>query len=139
MRVPGCRQLFRLGRWLDRLISVQIRIWWTWFRPKVVDFARGYQGRRLDRAWRADRACRAARSCAARSRPAGGGPCLGGLAPSPGLEGRADREGAREAVRLLVGERSRRWTDLGIASMLMIGLGRAFIAFTFVRDERTGR
>ena len=43
-----------------------------------------------------------------RDRRSDAAPSSGRLAPSPFLEGRADRERAREAVRLLVGERARR-------------------------------
>ena len=65
--------------------------------------------------------------------------CLGSLAARPRLEGRTDRERAREAVRLLVSKGARRGTDLGVATVRVVGLARPFITFVLVRDEGTGR
>ena len=64
---------------------------------------------------------------------------LGRLAPGPVLERRADRERAREAVRLLMGERARRRLDLRVAAVPVIGTGRALIALILERDEGAGR
>ncbi len=60
------------------------------------------------------------------------------LSPRPRLERRADREGAREAVGLLVREGPRRRPHFRVAAVRVIGLGRALVAFVLVRDERTG-
>ena len=61
------------------------------------------------------------------------------LAPGPVLERRADREGAREAVRLLVGEGARRRARLGVAAVAMVGDGRPLVAIVLEGDEGTGR
>ena len=93
-------------------------------------------GRRPGRGLRGDaRRGRGRRARAADARAAG----LRGLAPRPVLERRADREGAREAVRLLVGERPRRGLHLRVAAMPMIGRGRTLVAFVLEGDERAGR
>ena len=81
---------------------------------------------------------RGGRGRAARSADAGAAG-LRGLSPSPVLERRADGEGAREAVRLLVRERPRRGLHLRVAAMPMIGRGRTLVAFVFEGDERAGR
>jgi len=65
--------------------------------------------------------------------------CVRGLASGPILERRTDRECAREAVGLLVGERSRRRRRLGEASMPVVGARRTAIAVITERDEGTGR
>ena len=79
-----------------------------------------------------DRArCRLCRdSCAARVR---------GLAPGPVLEGRADRERARQAVRLLVSDGSRCRRRLGETPVAMVRARRTSIAVVAESDERTGR
>ena len=81
---------------------------------------------------------RRGRGCPARAadaRAAG----LRGFAPRPVLERRADREGARQAVRLLVGEGARRGLRLRVAAVPMIGRGRTLVAFVLEGDERAGR
>ena len=64
---------------------------------------------------------------------------LGRLAARPVLERRADRERAREAVRLLVGERARGRVGLGEAAMAVVRAVRPFVAVVLERDERAGR
>ena len=65
------------------------------------------------------------------------GPCS--LASRPVLEGRADRKRAREAVRLLVGERARRRTRLRVAAVPAVGNGRPLVPIVLERHERAGR
>ena len=75
--------------------------------------------------------------CTRRRRGAAAG--SSGLAPGPVLERRADRERARQAVRLLVGERARRRAGVGVAAVAMIGDGGTLVAIVLERDEGTGR
>ena len=62
-----------------------------------------------------------------------------GLAPSPVLERRADRERRREAVRLLVRERARGRHGLGEAAVAVVRSIGPLVAIVLERDERTGR
>ncbi len=63
----------------------------------------------------------------------------GGLTPRPVLEHRTDRECAREAVRLLVRDRSRcRWR-FGEAAVSMIRAGGTCVAVVAERNEGAGR
>ena len=61
------------------------------------------------------------------------------LASSPILEGGADRERTREAVRLLVGARARRRNQLRVAAVAVIGARGARFPVVLERDERAGR
>jgi len=65
--------------------------------------------------------------------------CVRGLAAGPILERRADREGAREAVRLLVRDGPRRGWGFGEAAVSVVRARRPSIAIVAERDERTGR
>ncbi len=64
---------------------------------------------------------------------------MGGLAPRPVLEGRADRERTRQAVRLLVRSGARRRERLGEAAVSMVRARRPRFAIVLERHERTGR
>jgi hypothetical protein len=64
---------------------------------------------------------------------------VGRLAPGPILEGRADREGARQAIGFLVGGGSRRRDELRVAAVAMIGAGRPRLAIVFEGHEGAGR
>ena len=68
-----------------------------------------------------------------------GPPGVRGLAPRPFLERRADRERAREAVRLLVRQRARCRLGLREAAMAVVGTVGALIPVVFEGDERAGR
>ncbi len=62
-----------------------------------------------------------------------------GLTTRPLLEDRADREGARQAVRLLVRQGARRGLRDGEAAVSMIRPIGPFVAIVLERHERTGR
>ena len=64
---------------------------------------------------------------------------LGGLAAGPVLERRADRERAREAVRLLMRERAWCGRDLGVAAVPMIRARGTLVTLVLERDEGAGR
>ena len=66
-------------------------------------------------------------------------PGVRGLSSCPILEGRADREGARQAVGFLVRESARcRWR-FREAAVAMVGARRPRLAIVAKGDERTGR
>ena len=66
-------------------------------------------------------------------------PCVGRLASRPVLERRADREGAGQAVRLLVGGGARRGQWFRIAAVAVVRARRTRFAIVLERHERTGR
>ena len=61
------------------------------------------------------------------------------LAPRPVLEGRADGEGTRQAVRLLVRDGTRRGQRFGEAAVAVVRARRARFSIVLERHERTGR
>ncbi len=61
------------------------------------------------------------------------------FAPRPVLEGRADRERARQAIRLLVRRGARGRDEFGIAAVPMVGARRARLPIVLERHERAGR
>jgi hypothetical protein len=67
--------------------------------------------------------------------------CIAGssrLTSGPILECRANRKCAREAVRLLVGERPRGGPDLGVAAVTTVRNRRALVSIVLEGDEGTG-
>jgi hypothetical protein len=86
----------------------------------------------IDRSWRWHRGRRRLGSLA-------GAAGVGRLASRPVLERRADGEGARQAVGLLVRDGAwRRWR-LGEAAMAVVGARRTSVAVVAEGDEWTGR
>ncbi len=69
----------------------------------------------------------------------GAGTGGGGLTSGPVLERRADGEGGREAVRVLVGDRPGRGDGLGEAAVPVVRRRRAAVPVVVERDERAGR
>ena len=67
------------------------------------------------------------------------GPGVRGLPPRPLLERRADRERAREAVRLLVRQRARGGIGLGVATVAMVRSVRPLVPLVLERHERARR
>ena len=64
---------------------------------------------------------------------------VSGLPPGPVLEGGADRERTRQAVRLLVRRSTRCRQRFGVAAVTMIGTRRTRFPIVLERDKRTGR
>ena len=61
------------------------------------------------------------------------------LALRPVLEGRADRERTRQAVRLLVGDGTRRRMNLGVATVTVVRSVGALVPVVLECDEGAGR
>ena len=142
-RRPGQASARGPGRpgWRRRPVARRVAARPLLDRPLV---ARGARGRRRRRPSPGHRARRRARSGLRPWRPpasrrGAARPGVRRLPPRPLLERRADRERAREAVRLLVRERARGGLGLRVATVAMVRSVRTLVPLVLERHERAGR